>query len=202
MTHQEWYMRCYTWLLFAKLSMSFNSRPAGRLHPCTNTIHTHRHDPLHCLQLQGVLVAIQHLLQVIVSTRERERGKTHTKKLALNFPVCSPCWAAPPDYRGLKREKQTCFFTLKIHQSMQAWPRNYSLWSEKSNWQNMGGFESGARENKIIGTWHNPKKRVDVSQTLNIIYSRRADPVQPKLSLYAWYHHSSLLCHYLGGKKL
>lgn len=113
MTHQERYMWCYTWRPFPKLSMSFNSHPADRLHPCANTIHTHRHDPLHCLQLQGVLVAIQHLLQVIMSMRERG-GKKPTEKLALNFPVCPPCWAAPPDYWGLKREKQTCFLRSKF----------------------------------------------------------------------------------------
>ncbi len=41
--------------------------PADQLNPRVNIIYAYSHDPLHRLQLQGVFVAVQHLLQVVVS---------------------------------------------------------------------------------------------------------------------------------------
>lgn len=45
---------------------------ADQQNPKVNTVVTHSHDPLHGLQLQGVLVAVQHLLQVVMSAGRRQ----------------------------------------------------------------------------------------------------------------------------------
>lgn len=146
--------------------------PADQVHPRVNIICTHSHDPLHCLQLQGVFVTVQHLLQVVVS----EEGRHW--KLADSF--FSSFWAHT-DYRGLK-ERRT-FFTLQTDQSLQVWLRNDSLWSEKSSLWNMETFETATqnkkkKKSKIIGMWHNPKKHVDMSEIWYKFQQECCDPVQ------------------------
>lgn len=69
-----------------------------------NIIYTHSHDPLHCLQLQGVFVAVQHLLQVVVS-----EGRKHRTFFSQLSHFLHQATVEEPDYRGLKQEIQTCF---------------------------------------------------------------------------------------------
>lgn len=51
---------------------------ADRRDPRVNIIYTHSHDALHRLQLQGVFVAVQHLLQVVVSGGRKEQKLAHS----------------------------------------------------------------------------------------------------------------------------
>lgn len=54
----------------------------------------HRHDPLHGLQLERVLVAVQHLLEVIVPAPYQD-GKSHRPFLAIFIHFYSFFWPYP-----------------------------------------------------------------------------------------------------------
>lgn len=102
-----------------EMSLSFTrcaAAPADQSHPKVNIIYTHSHDPLHCLQLQGVFVAVQHLFQVVMS-EGGDRKLAHSMAVFLflffaHFFAVQET-AKDSDYRGLKQEMQTCF-TISI----------------------------------------------------------------------------------------
>lgn len=120
-------------------------------------LYTHSHDALHCLQLQGVFVAVQHLLQVVMSEGGKHWKLAHSFSgfFLLIFFSSKRLRLPRPQTRSVD-----LFYnfhsTLKIDQSLQVWPRNYSLWSRKSSLQNMETFETAAHKSGVIGKWHNP----------------------------------------------
>lgn len=112
------------------------AEPADQRNPRVNIIYTHSHDPLHCLQLQGVFVAVQHLLQVIMSGGRIQQLSAQAT---------------------IKDSDYTSNTISYIDQSLQVWPRNDSLWSGKSIFQNMETFEIAVHKSSVIGKWHKPQ---------------------------------------------
>ena len=131
--------------------------PADRWNPKANIIYTHSYDPLHCLQLQGVFVAVQHLLQVVVS-----EGGNHWKSAQSFFFSFAFFYSAGHETtnRGLKQETQTCVMISIRHSKFikvckcdpeiilfEVWKPACKMWKT---------FETAARKSGVIGKWHNP----------------------------------------------
>lgn len=136
--------------------------------PKVNIIYTHSHNPLHCLQLQRVFVAVQHLLQVIMSEGGKYWKLVHSLVVCFCFFLSRQEQAKYYDYWGHKHEMQAClqfpFNTQNLSKSASMTQKLFSLKSETSL-QNMETFETAAHIKE--GNWK-------VAQSLkNMLTSQR-----------------------------